>query len=182
MPEMTLEYALRKNGIDPKDDLFIDTSIQFAAMAGAFIGGEGDFVTLFEPTATEVEKEGYGYVVASVGDLGGVVPHTSYSARKSFLEKNQKLIKNFNKAIQKGLNYVHNHSDMEIATAIKKQFPDTSLKDLESSIKRYRDIDTWPETTKFSEESFNHLQDIMIDYGELDLKVPYKDLMYEISE
>ena len=181
MPEMTLEYALKQNGIDPRSDLVIDTSIAFAAMGGAFIGGQGDFVTLFEPTATMVEKQGYGYVVASVGELGGVVPYTSYSARISYIENNPEVIKNFNTAIQKGLYYVHTHSDLEIAKIIKNQFPDSSLSELESAIKRYRANDSWPTTTSFSEESFNHLQDIMIDYGELTEKVPYSKLIHTIS-
>ena len=178
MPEMTLEYALKENGIDPEKDVNVDTSIDFAAMGGAFIGGQGDFVTLFEPNALELEKEGYGYVVASVGELGGVVPYTSYSARISFLEENKELITNFTKAIQKGLDYVHNHSDEEVAKAIINQFPDTSLEDIAKVVKRYRDIDAWPETTNFSEDSFNHLQDIMIDYGAITEKVPYDELMY----
>ena len=179
MPEMTFEYALKQNGIDPKNDLNIDTSVAFPAMSGAFIGGQGDFVTLFEPTATEVEKQGYGHVVASIGELGGIVPYTSYSARISYINNNKELIKNFDKAIQKGLDYVKNHSDKEVAKAILKQFPDTSLNDLTNAVKRYREIEAWAETTKFSEESFNHLQDIMIDNGVLTEKVSYDKLMYQ---
>ena len=178
MPEMTLEYALKQNGIDPKKDVEIDTSVDFAAMGGAFIGGQGDFVTLFEPNALEIEKEGYGYVVASIGELGGVVPYTSYSARISFIEENKELINNFTNAIQKGIDYVHNHTDEEVAKAIINQFPDTSLEDIAKVVKRYRDIDAWPKTTDFSEDSFNHLQDIMIDNGAIDKKVPYDKLMY----
>ena len=178
MPEMTLEYALKQNGIDPKKDVEIDTSVDFAAMGGAFIGGQGEFVTLFEPNALEIEKEGYGYVVASIGELGGVVPYTSYLARISFLEENKELINNFTKAIQKGIDYVHNHTDEEVAKAIIDQFPDTSLEDIAKVVKRYRDIDAWPKTTDFSEDSFNHLQDIMIDNGAIDKKVPYDKLMY----
>ena len=178
MPEMTLEYALKENGIDPKKDVNINTSIEFASMGGAFIGGEGDFVTLFEPNALELEKEGYGYVVASLGELGGIVPYTSYSARISYIEVNKELIENFTKAIQKGIDYVHNHSDEEVAKAIINQFPDTSIEDIAKVVKRYRNIDAWPKTTEFSEDSFNHLQDIMIDYGAIDEKVPYAKLMY----
>lgn len=181
MPEMTFEYALKQNGIDPKKDVNIDTSVAFPAMSGAFIGGQGDFVTLFEPNATDVEQQGYGYVVASIGELGGVVPYTSYSARESYIKENKELISNFTKAIQKGLDYVKNHTDKEVAQTILKQFPDTSLNDLESAVKRYRENDTWPDTTKFSKESFDHLQDIMIDYGELKEKVDYNKLMYKIE-
>ena len=178
MPEMTFEWALKQNGINPKNDLEIDTSIAFAAMGGAFISGQGDFVTLFEPNALEIEQQGYGYVVASIGELGGVVPYTSYSARESYIEKNSELISNFTKAIQKGLDFVHNSSDKEVAEAILSQFPDTSLNDLEKVVARYRKIDAWPKTTKFSEESFDHLQDIMIDNGVLNSKVSYDKLIY----
>lgn len=178
MPEMTFEYALKQNGIDPKKDVDIDTSVAFPAMSGAFIGGQGDFVTLFEPNATDVEQQGYGYVVASIGELGGVVPYTSYSARISYIKENKELITNFEKAIQKGLDYVKNHTDKEVAEVILDQFPDTSLNDLESAVKRYREIDAWAENTKFSKKSFDHLQDIMIDNGALETKVSYNKLIY----
>ena len=136
------------------------------------------FITLREPNALEIEKNGYGYVVASIGEIGGIVPYTSYSARKSYIKNNNDEINKFTKAIQKGLDYVHNHSDKEVAEAILDQFPDTSLNDLEKVVKRYREIDAWPKTTSFSKESFNHLQDIMIDYGAIEEKVNYNKLIY----
>ena len=151
---MTLEWALTDAGIDPKKDVNIDTSVAFSAMSSAFIGGTGDFVALFEPNALELEKEGYGYVVASLGELGGVV-------------------------IQKGIDFVHNSSDKKVAEAIIDQFPDTSLDDLTKIVERYRSIDAWPDNTEFTEEEFDHLQDIMINAKELDSKVPFSDLMYE---
>lgn len=136
------------------------------------------FVALREPNASDIVNNGYGYVVASIGEIGGIVPYTSYSARDSYIKNNHETVKNFTKAIQKGLDFVHSHSDKEIAEIIIKQFPDTSLIDLENAIKRYKEIDAWPVTTTFSEESFNHLQDIMLDYGAIDKKVAYKKLIY----
>ena len=176
---MTLEWALSDAGIDPKKDVNIDTSVAFSAMSSAFIGGTGDFVALFEPNALELEKEGYGYVVASLGELGGVVPYTAFFARDSYLNENNELIENFDKAIQKGIDFVHNSSDKKVAEAIIDQFPDTSLDDLTKIVKRYRSIDAWPDNTEFTEEEFDHLQDIMINAKELDSKVPFSDLMYE---
>ena len=178
MPEMTLEYILTKNGINPKKDVTIDTSIAFASMQGAFIGGTGDFVSLFEPNATSIEQEGFGYIVASLGELGGTVPYTAYNARTSFIEKNPEIIDKFTKAIQKGLDYVNTHTSKEIAKVIKDEFPDTGLSDLATVIERYKSVDTWPTTTEFTKESFEHLQDIMINAGELKDKVDYKDLVY----
>ena len=178
MPEMTFEWALRQAGIDPKTDVNIDTSIAFAAMGGAFIGGQGDFVTLFEPTALEIEQQGYGYVVASIGELGGVVPYTAYNAKTSYIEENPEIIENFTKAIQKGLDFVHNNDSETVAKSILSFFPDTSLNDITNVIERYKKQDTWPKTTSFTKESFNHLQEIMIAAGELDKTAEYKDLIY----
>lgn len=178
MPEMTLEYILTKNNIDPKKDLTIDTSVAFAAMQGAFIGGTGDFVSLFEPNATQVEKAGYGYIVASLGELGGVIPYTSYSARISYLEKNPDIIEKFTKAIQKGLDFVNNTDSETVANIISREFPDTTIEDLKITIDQYKRTNTWPTTTDFTEESFNHMQDIMINANQLEKKVDYKDLIY----
>ncbi|MFA5408160.1 MAG: ABC transporter substrate-binding protein, partial [Bacilli bacterium] len=177
MPEMTFEWALKQNGIDPKADLTIDTSVAFAAMQGAFIGGTGDFVTLFEPVALQLEKQGYGYVVASIGNLGGEVPYTAYNARKSYIEENPKVIEGFTKAINKALTFVKEKSNEEIANSIYKFFPDLTLNELISVVKRYKEQDTWLKTTTLTEESFNHLQEIMISAGELNKEAPFKDLV-----
>lgn len=178
MPEMTFEWALRQNGIDPQKDLIIDTSIAFAAMQGAFIGGTGDFVTLFEPNATSVEKEGLGYVVAYIGELGGNVPYTAYNARKSYIENNPKIIKSFCNAIQKGLDYVKNNDPETIAQKIISFFPDTSHSDLTKMIERYKNGNAWKEKININEEEWNHLQDIMIASKELTEKSPYDKLIY----
>lgn len=177
MPEMTLEWALKQNGIDPKKDVFIDTSIAFAAMSGAFIGGQGDFVALFEPTALKVEQAGYGYVVASVGEYGGTVPYTAFNAKKSYIEDNPEVIEGFTNAIQKGLDYVHNHTSEEIAKVILADFPDTSLNDLTIIVERYKNIDSWFNTTYIEKENFDHIQEIMESAGSLNSRVDFDKLV-----
>lgn len=179
MPEMTFEWALKQNGIDPKTDLNIDTSIAFPAMEGAFIGGNADFVTLFEPNALNVEKQGLGYVVAYVGNLGGEVPYTAFNAKKSYIEKHKKEIKGFTKAINKGLKYVKETDNKTIAKDIYEFFPDLSLSDLTAIIKRYKENDAWAENSKISKNDFEHLQEIMKSAGELDKKVPYNKLILQ---
>ncbi len=176
MPAMTLAYTLYENGIK-LDDLNFDTSIAFASMTGAFIGGTGDFVTAFEPTGLQLEKEGNGYVVASLGKLGGEVPYTTYMAKKSYLNKNPKVIEGFTRAIQKGLDYTFSHSDKEVAEVIQKHFPDTSLDDLTEVVKRYRDNDSWYETTYITEDGFKRVQDIMMYSNQLNEYVSYEDLV-----
>jgi len=171
-----LTKAINSNGIS-SDATDIDTSVEFSSMSGSFIGGNGDFVTLFEPTASELVKQGYGHIVASVGELGGVVPYTAYNAKKSYIEGNPEVIKGFNKAIQKGLDYVFSHSDSEVADVIADYFPDTSKKDLVNIVKNYRDSDSWFTTTYIEEKDFEHIQEIMKNAGHLSEKAPYDKLV-----
>ena len=178
MPEMTLEWTLRENGIDPKSDLTIDTSIAFSAMSGAFIGGTGDFVTLFEPTATELQKQNLGYIVAYLGELGGEVPYTAYNAKKSFIKNNPKIIKSFTKAINKALIYVEKHNAEDIANHIIDYFPSTSLNDLITVVKEYKNGDAWRKNITIQKEEWKHIQDIIIAAGELNSYAPYEDLIY----
>lgn len=179
MPEMTFEWGLRQNGIDPKNDLSIDTSVAFAAMEGAFIGGDADFVTLFEPNALDVEKQGLGYVVDYVGKWGGEVPYTVYNARKSYVEKNPELIDGFTKAINNGLEYVKKTDSSILAKDIYDFFPELSLNDLTAIIERYKTNDAWASSTTITKEDFEHIQEIMISAGELDKKAPYDKLVYQ---
>ena len=167
---------LKENNID-LNDLTIDTSVDFASMAGTFISGVGDFVTLFEPSATQVEQKGYGYVVGYIGEYGGSVPYTAYNARKSYISENKDTIQKFTNAINKGLDFVWNNDEETVAKVIVNQFPDLTINELSKMIKRYKDNDAWMKNTYFTEESFDHLQDIMIEAGELKTKVPYKDLV-----
>ncbi len=176
MPAMTLKYALNKNGIK-EGETNIDTSVDFASMSGSFIGGNGDFVTLFEPAASKLEKEGYGYIVASVGELGGTVPYTAYNAKKSYIKENPEVIEGFTKATQKGLDYVHNHTAKEIANVIQDYFPDTSKNDLIEITQKYIDNDSWYQNTNISEKDWDHIQEIIENNGKLEKKAPYNKLV-----
>ena len=177
MPSMTLKWALNQNGINTDKDVNFDTSIAFASMNGAFIGGTGDYVTAFEPSASGLVNQGYGHIVASIGQLGGNVPYTAYNAKKSYISKNPDVIKGFTKATQKGLDYVHNHTPEEIADVIGSYFPDVSYNDLVNSIKKYKDIDSWYDTTKINEKDFKHIQEIMKNDNELEKQAPYSKLV-----
>ena len=177
VPEMTLEYVLRSKGIDPKTDLEIDTGVQFAMMGGAFLGGLGDYVTLFEPTATEVEALGLGHIVASVGAEGGNVPYTCFQVTKSFLNTNADLVERFMEVIYDAQQWVATHSDMEVAEAILPSFPDTALNTAASVVGRYRSIDAWSYDPIMTEESYNRLLDIMEQAGELSGRPEYSKVI-----
>lgn len=173
MPAMTLEYVLRNHGLVPNEDLEFLTNIQFDLMAGAFTGGTGDYVALFEPIGSTLELEGKGYVLASIGAAAGNVPYTAYSAKKSFIEKNEDLIIRFTRAIYKGQQFVASNTPERIAEVIQPAFPDSDLELLVKVITRFKEQDTWPTDPIMTEESFNRLQDIMETAGELDQRAPY---------
>lgn len=177
VPYMTLEYVLKQNGLNPKTDLTLDDSIQFDLMAGAFAGGNAEYVTLFEPTASMTESEGKGYVVASVGEAAGEVPYTAYCAKKSYIEKNEKTIEGFTRAVYKGQKWVKEHSAKEVAETIQSFFPSTSVESLEKSVQSYKNIDAWNETPVLSEKAFDKLQLIMTEAGELKTKAPYDKIV-----
>ena len=177
VPYMTLEYVLKKNGINPQTDLILDDSIKFDLMAGAFSSGNADYVTLFEPTASMTQMQGKGFVVASVGEASGEIPYTAYFAKKSYIEKNSDIIQNFTNAIYEGQQWVKEHSSKEIAESVKDFFPDTDLEMLETAIQSYKDIDAWNDTPILKKESFEKLEDVMIEAGELKEKVPYEKLV-----
>lgn len=177
VPYMTLEYVLKQNGINPQTDLVLDDSIKFDLMAGAFSSGNADYVTLFEPTASNTQNQGKGYIVASVGEAAGEIPYTAYFAKKSYIENNEQTIQNFTNAIYKGQLWVKEHSSLEIAEAIQDFFPDTDVDLLASVIQNYKDIDAWNDTPVLKEESFNRLQEVMTSAGELTQKAPYEKIV-----
>ena len=177
MPYMSLLYVLKKNGINPSKDLILDDSIDFDLMASAFSTGKADFVTLFEPTTSQIISSGKGYMVTSIGKELGKVPYTAYFAKKSYIEKNSDIIQKFTNAIYKGEQYVKTHSSKEIAELIKEFFPDSDVKVLESAIESYRKINAWKETPYMEETDFKLLQDVIHDAGELDKYAPYEKVV-----
>lgn len=177
MPEMVFEYILRQNQIDPAADLSIDQSIDFGSTAAAFSGGKGDFSVEFEPSATALEAEGAGYVVASLGVDSGYVPYTAFSAKSSYIEENPDIIQKFTNALQKGMDYTLAHTPEEIAKAIAPQFKETEMETLTSIVARYHQQDTWKENLIFEASSFDLLLDILSESGELTDRPAWKDLV-----
>ncbi len=177
MPQMVFEYILKKNGIDPSVDVAIDQSIDFGSTAAAFSGGQGDFTVEFEPHATSLEEKGDGYVVASLGEDSGYVPYTAFSAKKSYIESNPETIQAFTNALQKGMDYVQTHSPSEIAKVISPQFAETDIDTITTIVERYASQETWKDDLIFEEDSFDLLQNILEEAGELEKRAPYADLV-----
>lgn len=177
MPQMVFEYILKNNKLDPTKDLKMVQNIEFGLTAEAFASGQGDYSVEFEPFAASLEKEGKGYVVASLGVDSGMVPYTAYSAKESYMKKNPETLHAFTRALQKGMDFVQNHTPQEIADVIQPQFPETELDVLTTIVERYYEQDTWKENLIFEKESFELLQDILEDSGELKGRVPYEELV-----
>ena len=163
MPLMMFEYALKESNIS-KEKVLIDTSVDFASLSGAFISKQGDFVNLFEPTASILEKQGYGCVLESLGQITGTVPYTTFYAKEDYINNNKETIQKFNNALNKGLKYVQENDSKKIAEVILPEFPDISLNELTSIVQRYKDADSWYDNTYVNIDDYNKLVDIMI-YG-----------------
>lgn len=177
MPQMVFEYILKKNGLDPKTDLTIDQSIDFGLTAAAFTSNDADYTVEFEPFASTLEKEGGGRVVASLGVDSGYVPYTAYCVKQSYLKAHPDVVQKFTNAIQKGMDYVNSHSAEEIAKTIQPQFKETDLESLTTIVGRYKDQDTWKKDTVFEKESFELLENILEEAGQLKERAPYEDLV-----
>lgn len=167
IPEMTLEYVMKENGVVPHVDAVVDTSVQFNMMAGAFTGGQGDYVTLFEPAATEVVNAGQGYLLCSIGEECGEIPYTAYFASQTYLQENGDIIAGFCRALHKAMTWIETHSDEEVAQVILPQFPDTDLAVLTTVTARHREIDAWNTGLTMEQSSLERLEAVMTEAGEL---------------
>jgi len=181
MPALNFYNAMKNSNIDTSK-IDINESIDFASLTGTFISGVGDYVNLFEPNASKLEKEGLGYVVGSIGELSGEMPYTAFYAKKSYIDNNIDTIKDFNDAVNKGLDYINSNSIEDVAKLLIKQFPDNSLSEIEMIVKRYKNNDSWLDNTTITEDLYNNLEDLMIDNNLLDTYVPFNDLVINFNE
>ena len=181
MPALNFYNAMKNSNIDTSK-IDINESIDFASLTGTFISGVGDYVNLFEPNASKLEKEGLGYVVGSIGELSGEMPYTAFYAKKSYIDNNIDTIKDFNDAVNKGLDYINSNSIEDVAKLLIKQFPDNSLSEIEMIVKRYKNNDSWLDNTTITEDLYNNLEDLMIDNDLLDTYVPFNDLVINFNE
>ncbi len=179
MPEMTLEYVLRKNGLEPGVDVEVDTSVQFNMMAGAFTGGSGDYVALFEPSATQVVLEGQGTILCSLGAESGDVPYTCYFATQSYLKDHADVVQKFTNAIARGQKWVAQHTDAEVAKVIAPQFPDTDEAVVAEVVGRLRSIEAWSADPVMESSAWERVESIMIGAGQLAEtdRVPFETLV-----
>ena len=177
VPAMTFEYVLNqldmKNGVD----FTLNFDVQFNMMTSAFLSGVADYCTVFEPTASEYQASGKWHIVASVGEESGEIPYTSFIALESYINNNQNTIKGFLRALKKAYEYMSTHTEYEVAVAIVKQFPSTTINSIEQSVKSYKSIDAWKTDLQATESSFERLQDVMQNAGELDVRVPFNKLV-----
>ena len=176
MPALNFTNALYNNNI-AESSLDINYDIEFAALSGAFISGIGDYVNLFEPNATKLQEQGLGDIVSNVGDSAGEMPYTPFFARKSYINNNKDIINKFRNAINKGLKYVKEQDNKEIAKLILNQFPDTSLNEIEKIVSNYKEHDSWFPNTTIPEDKYKNLEDILIRANLIKGYVNFNDLV-----
>ena len=177
MPIMTLCYVLRQNGLIPGKDLTVIDNIQFNLMGGAFEGGTGDYVTLFEPTATEFENAGKGYIVENVGLASGEIPYTTYMVSQDTLINDAAFVEKFVSAVYRAQQWIVTASDEEIAKAMQPFFPDTSIESLVIVANSYKKTDSWKREPVMYEEDYNRLLDVVETAGELSARPDFSKLV-----
>ena len=173
VPAMTLEYVVNKHGLFDGQNINLNHDIAFNLMGPAFEGGTGDYTTLFEPTASEYQRAGKGYIVASVGEESGEIPYTAFTALNSYVNKNKETVKKFIRAIYKAMEYLQTTDEDTVAESILKQFPGTSKQSVADSIRSYKRIDAWTTRLAMNENAFNNLQTVMENAKELKKRVEY---------
>ena len=166
LPAMTFQYIVKNLGLVDGVDLTLRTDIQFPLMAPTFDNGTGDYVTLFEPTATEFVNAGKGHIVASVGAQSGEVPYTSFIALSSYLNKNEAKIKKFLRAMYKAINYTQTANSLEVASYLVKHFTGSETTAVAKSLDNYKSVDTWMSNMCLNETMFNTLLDVIKNAGE----------------
>lgn len=172
VPLMTFQYICKEKGVNPN---FI-TNVQFDSMTAAFEGGVGDYVTIFEPAASEYQKAGKGYIVASVGEAGGEIPYTCFMAKESFIKANPKKVDAILRSVTKATKYIYEHDVAEVADHISSYF-DSSKESITTSLSNYKRINTWVKNMAMKETSFNRLQDVIENAGELSKRVNFADIV-----
>lgn len=173
MPAMILQYVLNNKGYTNGQNITMDYTIQFSALAPAFTGGTGDFVPLFEPVASQLELEGKGYIVSAIGHDSGEIPYTCYTASQEFIDKKSDKLEKFLRAVWKGVEYVNTHTAEDCAKLVAPYFEGTSMELLTRAIQNYKTYDMWMNTPVTSVEGFERIQQIMKNAGELSVDVPY---------
>lgn len=171
MPYMALEYLLKQKGLF--DKVTLNTDVAFANMASAYQSGQGDYTTLFEPTASDMASNNLGKIVASIGAEVGEVPYTAFMATKSFMQNKPDTIKSFLRAVWKGYNFVVNAPLDDVADALAPSFDGTSKENIKASMQTYKSIDAWVSNPAMTQDSFTRLCAIMTSAGELTTTVPF---------
>ena len=177
VPAMTFEYVMNQLDMQNNVDFTMNFDVQFNLMTSAFLSGTADYCTVFEPTASEYQASGKWHVVASVGEQSGEIPYTSFIALGSYIKNNQEKLEKFMKALKKAYEFMNTHTEYEVAEAIVKQFPSTTINSIETSIKSYKNIDAWKTNLQATEDSFTRLQDVMQNANELSNRVPFNDIV-----
>jgi NitT/TauT family transport system substrate-binding protein len=146
-------------------------------MTSAFEAGTADYCTMFDPVAYEYEAAGKGYVVASVGEASGEVPYTCFMAKNSWLQQNEQTAEGFLRAITKAVKYINEAESTSVAPYLTKYFEGIKESSISASIERYKTIDSWRTELSMTEESFNRLQDIIENAGELSRRATLNELV-----
>ncbi len=183
MPAMTLQYIIEQAGLTigtdkAKGEVNLRTDVAFNLISSTFITSDSEYCTLFEPTATTLEKEHNGYVLKAVGDLSGSIPYTCFVAKTSYLKDKESQAERFLKAVYRGYQYIKTQTREKSAAALKASFSAMSEEELKIAVEQYLSIDAWCSSPVMQEESFNMLLKILNNASTEKYSPKFTDVVY----
>ena len=169
LPAMTLQYIIENSGYaigTGANEINMRTDVAFNLTASVWEGDSNvKYCTLFEPTATNIEKEGKGFVVASLGKISVEIPYTCFAAKESYLEEHSDVAEKFLKAVGKGYDYIISNDSETVAKALLPSFEGNTIAELQVAVEQYILISAWSSDMILTEASFNNLMNVMLNAG-----------------
>lgn len=171
-PWLSLQYCLRKRGVDP-NAIRLTRYASLDEAEQAFRQGRGDFAHLPQPFTERLIAQGVGRLAAAVGPEIGSVAFSSLTAARDRVLRRDPVLVRFVKAFAKAQQWVQTADPNELAETVQPFFPDVDVMTLGRAITRYRDQETWAVRPLISEEDFHVIQEIFYTGGAIKKRHPY---------
>ncbi len=169
-PLAMFKFACHKAGLDYDAIDSIDAG-NGAAMDKAFRDGQGDYIHQQGPAPQQLEHDGVGHVVASVGEIIGPCGFSSLAATREWLQSD--MAKAFMRAYRKTREYINRTPASEIAKAEAEFFPETPIEVLAQTIAAYQKLGCWTPHVEITESAYEVTLDVFEHVGRLKTRHSY---------
>ena len=178
-PILFFEAAMRQNGVDPQKDVKLINNVAIPARVGSWLSGQNQYGIFIEPDAAQLELDGKGYFMASIGETVGPADYTAFMATDKYIRENPEIIQGWTNAIAKAMKWTQTANSAEIVDSIKEFFPGVNPQALAAASDRYRRLKIWKSTPAIEPGPVEKFQDILVQGDVLTpaKRVKYQDLI-----